>query len=71
MNALMPLTENSCIWVDEQLQPHEHFIGLYQLDKTNVDFYHRDVLIRLELSLLDVEGHVMMVQVQWGVPGME
>ena len=49
-----------CIrWVDDQLQPHEDFIGLYQLDETNADFITRtikDTLIRLELTLSRCRG---------------
>lgn len=43
----------------DQLQPHEDFIGLYQLDKTNADFITgtvKDVLVRLELSLSRCRG---------------
>ena len=49
-----------CIrWVDDQLQPHEDFIGLYQLDKTTADFITgriKDVLVRLELPLSRCRG---------------
>ena len=49
-----------CIrWVDDQLQPHEDFIGLYQLDETNADFITRtikDTLVRLELTLSRCRG---------------
>ena len=49
-----------CIrWVDADLEPHEDFIGLYQLDKTSADFITgriKDVLVRLELSLSRCRG---------------
>ena len=49
-----------CIrWMDDQLQPHEDFIGLYQLDETNADFITRTIkgtLVRLELTLSRCRG---------------
>ena len=45
--------------MDDQLQPHEDFIGLYQLDKTTADFITgriKDVLVRLELPLSRCRG---------------
>ena len=49
-----------CIrWVDADLEPHEDFIGLYQLDKTSADFITgriKDVLVRLEVSLSRCRG---------------
>ena len=57
-----------CIrWVDADLEPHEDFIGLYQLDETSADFITgkiKDILVRLELSLLYAEGNALMVLVQ-------
>ena len=49
-----------CIrWVHADLEPHEDFIGLYQLDKTSADFITgriKDVLVRLKLSLSRCRG---------------
>ena len=41
-------------WVDDNLEAHEDFTGLYQLDKTSANFITgrlKDVLVRLQLSL--------------------
>ena len=64
-----------CIrWVDNQLQPHEDFIGLCQLDETNADFITRtikDTLVRLELTLSRCRGQCYDGASTTGVPGME
>ena len=36
--------------MDDQLQPHEDFIGLYQLDKTTADFITGRIRLELPLS---------------------
>ena len=46
-------------WVDADLESHEDFIGLYQLDEASADFITgriKDVLVRLELSLSRCRG---------------
>ena len=49
-----------CIrWVDTELEVHEDFIGLYEVDKTDADTITRtifDALLRLSLPLDDLKG---------------
>ncbi len=46
-------------WVDEELQDHEDFIGLYQVDSINSSALTdaiKDVLIRMDLTMLKCRG---------------
>ena len=49
-------------WVDENLEPHEDFIGLYKVDSTAADVIVKvlkDTLLRFNLSI--AVGNVTMV----------
>ena len=46
-------------WVDDQLQVHQDFIGLYKLDTieaNSIVFMMKDVLQRLNLAMAKVQG---------------
>ena len=49
-----------CIrWVDDELSPHEEFIGLHSLDTTNAETIVsviKDILIRMNISLNRCRG---------------
>ena len=51
--------------VDDVLQVHEEFVGLYQLDQTNAETIVtvlKDVLLALAWTFTNSEGSAMMVQ---------
>jgi len=49
-----------CIrWVDEELQPHEDFLGLYKVDDIKADTIVailQDILARMNLALNNCQG---------------
>ena len=56
-------TKELCVlllrWVDDELEPHEDFIGLYDApatNATNIVNIIRDVFLRLNISLDDCLG---------------
>ena len=51
-------------WVDKSLEAHEEFVGLYQVESTQVTLLlhvMHDILTKLNLCVV-IEGSVMMVQ---------
>ena len=73
-------TKEQCVlvlrWVDDELEPHEDFIGLYDtpaVNATNIVNIIRDVLLQLNISLDDCRGQCyngasVMQGVRNGVP---
>lgn len=46
-------------WVDENLDPHEDFMGLYSVPRTDAKTlvtFIKDVLVRLDLRIEDCRG---------------
>ena len=70
-------TNDQCVivlhWVDNDLVPHEDFIGLYDTpsaNATNVVRIIHDVLLRLSISLEDCRGPCCdSVSVMQGIQG--
>lgn len=63
----------TCIrWINDQLEPHEDFIGLYQVDicADTLVAVIKNTLIQIISRFWNVEANAMMVQVQWRVWGM-
>ena len=60
--------------VDENLIPHEEFIGVHTLENTNanhIDLVIKDILMPMNLKLEWYEGSAMMETLQWLAQNLE